>query len=118
MEASDAIDVIHFFFEEDSYVLSKESAEVKDRVRETIYKDLYEKTYKYSLTKPSSPSGGFSTGNYETAGGAVNKFDLEEESAPTPVDPMKMSPKPYTPATSVDVSSSKPFGSALDAPIG
>lgn len=118
MEASDALDVIHFFFEEDSYVLSKESAEVKDRVRETIYRDLYSQTYKYSVTKPTSSNGGFSTGNYETADGVVNKFDLEEESMPTPVDPMKMSPKPYTPATSVDASSSKPFGNALDAPIG
>jgi hypothetical protein len=117
MEASNALDVIHFFFEEDSFADSKESAEAKDKIRETIYRDLYDRTYKYSVK--SKTSGGFSSGNYTSANGSLEEFSLEEEEKlPTPVDPLKMAPKPYTPATSVDASSLKPFGNVLDAPIG
>jgi hypothetical protein len=118
MEASDATDVIHFFFEEDSFVDSKESAEAKDGIRSTIYENLYDRPYKYGMKKTSGSGRGFSTGNFTSANGESREFDLEEESIPTPINPLEKSAKPYTPATSVDASSSKPFGNVLDAPIG
>lgn len=101
------LDVLHFFFEEDANVSSGEQAEARDKMREAIYRDLYKQTYKYGLS--SSRVNDFS---------ALD--DPYGDDMPTPVDPLARSGdvKPYVPPTAFDSTSSRPFGTVLDAPLG
>ena len=76
-------------------------------MRESIYRDLYNRSYKY---------GSGST--------RMNDFsqidDPYGDDMPMPVDPLARSSevKPYVPPTRFDESSSRPFGAVLDAPLG
>lgn len=113
MKASDMIDVLHYFFEDDMNYASAEQADAKDRTREIIYQDFYGHKYTYSKTQ----SG---TGVNYSAGGQNFTADLssdEQEEKIEAFDPMKKPPKPFVPATQVNASSPKPFGSVLDEPL-
>tara|TARA_B110000977_G_scaffold200698_1_gene292191 strand:- start:1887 stop:2225 length:339 start_codon:yes stop_codon:yes gene_type:complete len=92
MEMSPMLDVIHFFFEEDSRYASGEEAEAVSKMRTQIYSGMYGTTYKYAV-KSSSSKG---------ASGFGDDMEL----------------KPYIPPTEVDIDSPQPYGSVLDAPIG
>lgn len=89
---SQMLDVIHYFFEEDSRYASAEEAESLSQTRTTLYAVLYGTTYKYpikiSKTDASSMSG--------SAGGT----------------------KPYMAPTQFDADSAMPFGNLLDSPLG
>ena len=86
------LDVVHYFFEQDSRYSSAEEAEAVTRMRSQIYSGLYGTTYKYAVKTSSSP-------------GASGSGD-------------DMALKPYVPPTEVDLDSPLPYGSVLDAPIG
>ncbi len=88
------LDVLHYFFEEDSKYSSIEEAESVSALRTTIYGELYGTTYKYKMKSRNNP--GNSTSEYS--------------------DPNEL--KPYIPPTEFNPESSNPFGSVLDAPIG
>lgn len=115
LDASDMLDVIHYFFEEDVRYTTAEEAKALDQLRTNLYRDLYDRPYKYA----SKPSSGFST-----AGGS---FDLEPEN-PEPVSQEEVKPfnprqhkeptKSYIPATALTDDDADPFGGVLDAPIG
>jgi hypothetical protein len=113
MSASDMLDVLHYFFEDDMNYASAEQADAKDRTREIIYQDFYGHKYAYSNTQARSGN------SYSAAGqGIMKDFDAEEEEKPIEAfDPMKKPPKPFVPATDVNAASPKPFGSALDEPL-
>lgn len=90
---SDMLDVVHFFFEEDSRYLSQEEVESVSATRTQVYETLYGVTYNYKVKsrgKTTSTSTGIS--------------DLDEV-------------KPYIPPTEFDPGSSNPFGSVLEAPL-
>lgn len=90
------LDVLHFFFEEDSRFATAEEAESVSAGRTTLYKDLYNVDYKYKLnTKPRKT-------------GTSGEFSYS--------DPDEV--KPYIPPTEFDPDSFNPFGETLDAPIG
>ena len=109
MEASDMLDVLHFFFEEDMNYFSGEQAEGRSRSREILYQDFY--GYKY-------PYGGVSTNSATNANGNIKNFDdYEDDDTVVPFDPLKGPTKAFIPATPVDASSFKPFGAALDEPL-
>jgi len=101
------IDVLHFYFEEDLMVDSKEEVENKNRVRSLIYRDMYNKAYKYG----NSTSGG--SYNYSTAS---DGYLGEEDDAVE--DPVKPPQKSYIPPTDFNPDSPVPFGKDLDAPLG
>jgi hypothetical protein len=88
------LDVLHFFFEEDSRYVSEEEARSVSALRTTIYGELYGTTYRYQMKSRSN--SGNSSGDYS--------------------DPNEL--KPYIPPTEFDPESLNPFGSVLDAPIG
>jgi len=108
LDAADAVDFLHFLFEEDSWnVASGEALEAKSKFRETFYRQLYEQEYKYGI-----------------AGSSTNtQIDLplsdDEDDIPVPVDPFARSgaTKSYIPASLPDETSPLPFGRALDAPL-
>lgn len=90
------LDVLHFFFEEDSRFASAEEAEAVSAGRTTLYRDLYNVEYKYKLkARPGKSS-------------SSNEFSYS--------DPDEV--KPYIPPTEFDPDSFNPFGEVLDAPIG
>jgi hypothetical protein len=107
MELADMLDVIHVIFEDDmTSVASAEQVDVKETVREIIYRDFYETTYKYKTTKKRQ---GASIDN------PVGDFDYSDI---TPFDPSSQPVKPFVPATDFNPDMQNPFGSTLDAPLG
>lgn len=88
MDVTQMLDVLHFFFEEDSRYSTAEEAEAVSKLRSTVYGVLYGTTYKYAST--SSP------------GTSSSSMDV----------------KPYIPPTEFDPDSFQPFGSVLDSPLG
>lgn len=95
MELSDMLDVIHFFFEEDSRYSSAEEAEGVSALRTSIYRNLYGTSYRYGTQKSK---------NTQTSAGSYSEFS---DAA-----------KPYVPPTEFDPEMMNPYGSLLDAPIG
>jgi len=111
LPVSQALDVIHFLFEEDAFASqTAEHAEAISKTRSQIYSELYGREYKYALTGNGSANGQF-----------IDESLLPEEhdDFPTPVDPIQRSAvtKPYVPPTKVNYSSRLPFGAALEAPL-
>lgn len=106
MEASDMLDVLHYFFEEDiNRISTAEQSESVDGMRKGLYL-LYGKQYKYG-TKDSS----------NAPAGRVYVGDTEEFSMDAPLDPSAQETKPFVPATDFNPESSMPFGGILDAPL-
>lgn len=101
------LDVIHVIFEEDmTSVASAEQVDVKDKVREIIYRDFYETSYKY---KSSKNRQGVAIDD------PVGDFDYSDI---TPFDPSRQQVKPFVKPTDFNPDMQKPFGSVLDAPLG
>jgi hypothetical protein len=108
--AEDLVDVIHYFFEIDNFYASSEEAESRGKVRSSIYRNFYNRSYKYGYTSSDNRY------NYSTASGASNT-----NYAGTNVDdPLNERPptKPFVPSTNFDPDSPVPFGSALGPPAG
>lgn len=108
MNAPDMLDVIHYFFEEDSRYISAEQADAASRAREIIYSDFYNTRYPYAT------SGG--------AQGATKNFDIEPEDSDVdiiPFDPTqkKQPTKPFIAPTKVDATLAQPFGELIDGPL-
>jgi hypothetical protein len=114
MNASDTLDVIHYFMEQDMDYSSGEQLEGQSALRSRMYRNLYDTEYKYATAKTKNN----------------NIVDLEfgpendvTEPAPElgdvkPFNPRAAAPrKAYVPATSLDENAKLPFGSALDAPL-
>jgi hypothetical protein len=57
MDAADLFDVIHVLYEEDITPLWEQHIDVKDRVREVLYPQLYNRPYKFASTKARRPDG-------------------------------------------------------------
>lgn len=95
MELRDMLDVVHYFFEQDSRYSSAEEAESVSSMRTTLYRQLYKTTYRYPVKATANNSSS-----------ASNEYnDLDEV-------------KPYIPPTEFNPDSYNPFGQVLDAPIG
>ena len=107
MDLADMLDVIHVIFEDDiTSATSAEQVDVKENVREVIYRDFYKTTYKYKTTKKRQNA---------SFDNSVGDFDYSDI---TPFDPSSQAVKPFVPATDFNPDMQKPFGSVLDAPLG
>jgi hypothetical protein len=108
LEASDMLDVIHYFFEEDIRNLAKEQIDHNNYVRDSIYKNLYEGKYKRVFAKTRSS----------------NSYDFDEELSAEdmpekikPFNPRSEKTKSYMAPTPVFNNSDKPFGNTLEEPL-
>jgi hypothetical protein len=107
LDASEMLDVIHYFFEEDLKAATKEEIDAKDAIRNIIYEDFY--SHKYFLSN---------TRNKDYASNASGDFFEESFKDITPFDPnIKKSSKRYIAPTNFDSNLSKPFGDILDEPL-
>jgi len=106
MPASDMLDVIHYFFEDDLNYSTAEQAEARDKTRDSLYAELYNSTYRYSRQT--------SSGTYIPS--SEDDADATEEKMPEPFNPAQRT-KAYVAPTNVDADAIKPFGNLLDAPM-
>jgi hypothetical protein len=106
MPATDMLDVLHYFLEDDMNYGTAEQADARDAVRTQIYESMYDTTYKYGK-KNTSNSFDAST---------IKDFDGPEEKMPEPFNPAQK-PKRYVAPTAVDADAALPFGNVLDAPL-
>jgi hypothetical protein len=115
MEASDMLDVLHFFFEDDLFYSSVEQADGRDRSREAIYRDFYNSSYAYSTQARSNTAGGGVSKNFDN----FEFMSEEEEEKIVPFDPLqkKKAVKPFIRPTNVNAAADQPFGDMLDGPI-
>jgi hypothetical protein len=109
METSKMLDVIHFYFEEDSRFSTGEEVEAVSKMRTELYK-LYGVTYKYGVKKSGSSST--SGRRYVSDSDSSDNFGLSE------FDPNSQEVKEYVEPTEFNPDSSMPFGNILDAPLG
>lgn len=105
MNTSDMCDVLHYFFEEDSYFISETQSDTRTALRENMYGSMYNQKYLYGI-KSSRPS------TETTFGGELDGFEGLD-----PLDPNKNVLKPYIPPTEMSDNIFDPFGGVLDAPI-
>jgi hypothetical protein len=115
MEASDMLDVLHYFFEDDLFYSSVEQADGRDRSREAIYRDFYNYSYAYSTKAGSNSAGGGVSKNFDS----FEFMSEEEEEKLVPFDPLQKqkATKPFINPTQVNAAASQPFGDMLDGPI-
>ena len=113
MEASDMLDVVHYFLEEDFSAASSEQAEARSRMRTTLYESLYSKEYKYAMSSTRTKSF---EANLDPP---VNDAYIEPEEPIVPFDPSNQSAKTkgYMPPTPVSDDPVQPFGKVLDSPM-
>lgn len=91
MEASEMLDVLHALFEDDVTPTWEQDSEIKDKVRQSIYKTMYGRNYKYGASSEQGRNSEWEFGGTPTA-------------APMPTDSIYTEPtdgsiKPFIPPT-------------------
>jgi hypothetical protein len=122
LESDDMLDVLHYMFEEDMHVATIEEVQSISRAREIIYRDLYNKEYKYSVTVEGSSSQSQGSNGMMTASGEefYPEDGLQGEDPIVPFDPnspSKKVTKGYIPPSEPREDWVKPFGINVDAPL-
>lgn len=102
LDASDMLDVIHYFFEEDSHFVSEAQADTRNSLRVSMYGTMYKRPYNYSTSRTRPQSRTFNA-----------EGDIDEQFI---ADNKEL--KPFVPATDFDPESTNPFGTLLDSPNG
>lgn len=72
LESSEALDIIHYLFEDDFAPRWEQDAEVKSKFREVIYETMYKSKYKYSVSGDKKRTQQF--GSFDADG--MPEFDL------------------------------------------
>lgn len=103
------LDVLHYFFEDDLVVSSAEQQETRSDARSAIYKNMYQKTYKYAIAKSGK--------SYNSDGSKLPDEGYFADEDIEPFDPLKAETKSFVPTSDFDPDSELPFGQTLDAPL-
>lgn len=112
------LDVLHYLLEDAFDVSTAEQAQSRDQMRTALYKDFYNRPYKYASKKKNE---GFNTasGMDDLEFSEENLDSKADDSDVKPFNPRHKEPtKPYTPPTEVGSNMDDPFSGLLDAPIG
>lgn len=121
MEASEMMDVLHFYMEEDITYASAEVAESRSNTRVGLYRELYGVEYKYPYTSATkSKIQNLGSGEYASDSTYAlddldgdQPFDPRNSFEPANKPPMK---PPLQPPTVFDPDAANPFP-GLDAPL-
>jgi hypothetical protein len=92
------LDVLHFFFEEDSRYSSGDQAKAVEALRTSLYETMYHTKYRYTTNNSGNSNRSFNSGG-----------DFNFDSGET---------KSYIPPTDFNPNSGRPFGEVLEAPLG
>jgi hypothetical protein len=113
MDASDMLDVIHYFFEDDYRYSTNEESVYKDEFRKSFYRGVYSYEYKYGSDQSSTNS------SYRDFDASPTSSLEEVEEVIQPFNPREQkATKAFIEATPIAGDEIKPFGSILDGPIG
>lgn len=113
MDASDMLDVIHYFFEDDYRYSTNEESIYKDEFRKSFYSRVYNYDYRYSS------DGGKSKESYRDFDSEIPEALEEVEEVIQPFSPReRKAVKAFVETTPMVGDEIKPFGSILDGPIG
>jgi hypothetical protein len=100
------LDVLHYLFEEDLLSIpDSDHAKYREGVRQNIYKNMYDKDYKFGIIKRQTTSDGESYPDDDIfiANGGAASGEV----------------KPYIPPTNFNPDAANPFQGALrEAPLG
>ena len=102
LNAGDMLDVLHYFFEDDTHYSSEIQAESKNSLRVHLYESMYQKPYAYASSRARPKSKTFNA-----EGGLDEQYIADNQEI-----------KPFVPATDFDPESINPFGDLLDRPVG
>ena len=102
MEASEMLDVIHYYFEEDSHYVSEIQAETRNSLRESVYRDMYGRELRHLI-------------KFGNKSKSSESNDLDDELLPFNTNRDEI--KPFIPATEFEDDSIDPFGGLLDTPL-
>jgi hypothetical protein len=105
LESSDMLDVIHYIFEDDAKVSSPEEHKTQQSIRKILYKEIYNKEYRYGTN--SNENNPYAAYDGYSDDGEFNNF--------TP--PTSNEVKPYIPPTNFNPESDNPFG-LREVPLG
>ena len=97
------LDVLHYYFEEDSRYSTAEEAEATSDLRLSLYRQMYDVQYKYAVKTKSSASK-----NTYSGGTDFNDFPFDEED---------LQVKPFVPTT-FDPAAGVDSNGVLDGPLG
>jgi hypothetical protein len=111
MEASDMLDVIHYFYDDDNRYNGYDEAKIVSGFRDAVYRIMYKTDYSFKMDDDESEVKNFDDLEFDDSG------SMEKEEPVVPFNPRASNVKPYTPPTEFKEDSSKPFGSILDAPL-
>jgi len=111
MEASDMLDVIHYFYDDDNRYVNYEEAKIVSSYRDSVYRLMYKTDYKFKLEDSDQDIRDFDAMDLD------DPLSNEQEAPIVPFNPRASNVKPYTPPTEFAEDSSKPFGTVLDAPL-
>lgn len=103
------MDVLHYFFEDDLRFFSAEDGEAKDKMRHTLYRELYDVEYKYGVFDKSASR------TYKDFDVDSEELSHAESETIDPFNPKER--KPFIPATQMSENSALPFGDIIDAPL-
>ena len=107
------LDIIHYFFDDDSAAASVEGAQLRNQVRKNTFEMLYKSTYSYAL-KDEKDGYNYSNGSALPTDGYYEEDDEEIK----PFDPEREPLKRYIPPTEFDPDSGLPLSNTiLDAPL-
>lgn len=107
LPAEDMLDVLHYFFEQDC-LGEKEAQEAKLSMRRMIYRDLYDRPYRWQDDSVGDDQWGTTVVANDGKPGNVTSIT----NAPGHTH------KPFIRPTPMNADAAKPFGSVLDAPMG
>ena len=102
------LDVVHYLFEEDMNYSTAEQAKAHEKIRISVYRNLYDEPYKYA----SSSSKSYTTASSDDEFFVSPEESIESSGDIKPFNPRKQSAKPFIPAT--DMSK---LNSVLDSPL-
>jgi hypothetical protein len=119
MEASDMLDLIHFYFEVEHSYYSEEHMKSSSKIKEALYEDMYGKTYKYKHVDKSKRSSN-PTNEYGSASDDMymEHDEQDDEEVVQPFNPAKVQLPPIQPETKINESAANPYEGLLDAPLG
>jgi hypothetical protein len=114
MEASDMLDVVHYFLEEDFRYSTESESTYKDLFRENLFKEFYGITYHFAQKQDDY--------GVDQIDESIQQEELSVEPTEeriTPFNPRATKVKEYFEPTQIsDGDADSPFGNILDPPIG
>ncbi len=109
------LDVLHYYFEQDTAFLSEDQLRDLTRTRTRLYEMLYERSYSWGASYAAKEPKPSWIGTPKTA--SDHDYDVSGLDPFDPVTEAGFTHKPFIPATEAGPDPEDPFNGILDAPL-